>query len=55
MTNDNWLKLKHNQIRFFIHPYIVENSRSADFGEGRLRERGSLPATFYVVTREIFM
>ena len=27
---------------------------SVDSGEDRLRERGSLPATFYVLTRVIF-
>ena len=30
---------------------IVEKSKSVGFGEYRLRERGSLPATFYVLTR----
>ena len=30
---------------------IVEFSRSVDFGKDRLRERGSLPVTFYVLTR----
>ena len=32
---------------------IIDNSRSVDFGEDRLRERGSLPTTFYVLTRVI--
>ena len=31
-----------------------ELRRPVDFGEDRLRERGSLPATFYVLTRVIF-
>ena len=30
---------------------VVGDSRPIDFGEDRLRERGSLPATFYVLTR----
>ena len=30
---------------------IVEDSRPIDFGEDQLRERGSLPATFYILTR----
>ena len=30
---------------------IVEFSRTFDFGEDRLMGRGSLPATFYVLTR----
>ena len=29
----------------------VEDSRPTDFDEDRLRGRGSLPATFYVLTR----
>ena len=29
----------------------VEDGRSVDFGEDRLRERGSLPETFYDLTR----
>ena len=33
-----------------MHPWIVEDGRSIDFGEDRLRERGSLPETFFVVT-----
>ena len=28
--------------------------RPIDFGEDQLRERGSLPATFYVLTRVFF-
>ena len=36
---------------FRIQPWIVEFSRSVDFGKDRLRERGSLPVTFYVLTR----
>ena len=30
---------------------IVESSRPVDFGEDWLRGKGSLPATFYVLTR----
>ena len=30
---------------------VVEDSRPIDFGEDRLRGKGSLPATFYVLTR----
>ena len=33
---------------------IVEFSIPIGAGEDRLRERGSLPATFYVLTRVIF-
>ena len=33
---------------------VVECSRTVDFGEDRLWERGSLPATFYVEPREMF-
>ena len=29
----------------------MEEGRSIDFGEDRLRERGSLPETFYDLTR----
>ena len=29
-----------------MRAWIIENSRPVDFGEDRLRERGSLPATF---------
>ena len=54
MTNDNCRKFKYNQIMFCIRPYVVEVSRSVDFGEDQLRLRGSLPATFYIVTREMF-
>ena len=51
MANDNSRKFKQNQIMFCMHPWIVEDSRPIDFGEDQLRERGSLPATFYVLTR----
>ena len=34
-----------------MHPCIVEERRSIDFWEDQFRERGSLPATFYVLTR----
>ena len=55
MANDNSRKFKQNQMMFCIQPWIVELSRSVDFGEVRVRERGSLPATFYVLTRVIFL
>ena len=32
---------------------VVENSEPIDFGEDRLRGRGSLPGTFYVLRRVI--
>ena len=54
MANDKSRKFKQNQIRFRIQPCIVEFSIPVGVGEDRLRERGSLPATFYVVTREMF-
>ena len=54
MVNDNSRKLKQNQIMFWIQPCIVEFSRPLGVGEDRLRERGSLPATFYVLTGIIF-
>ena len=53
MMNDICRTFKHNQIMSCTLPYIVEYSRPADFGEYRLRERTSLPATFNVVTREM--
>ena len=54
MANDKSRKFKQNQISFFIRPWSVEYSTPIVFGEDRLRERGSLPATFYVLTRVIF-
>ena len=54
MTNDNCHKFKQNQIIVYICARVVEDSNPIDFGEERLREMGSLPATFYVVTRDIF-
>ena len=54
MANDNSRKFKQNQIIFCIRPLIVEDSRPIVFGEDRLRERGSLPATLNVSTRVIF-
>ena len=36
-----------NKIIFCIHPGIVEFSIPIVFGEDRLKERGSLPATFF--------
>ena len=38
-----------------MHPRIVEDSRPIDFGEDRLREKGSLPETFFVLTRVFYM
>ena len=32
-----------------VYKRQVEYSRSVDFGEDLLREKGSLPATFYVI------
>ena len=46
MANGNSRKFKQNQIIFCIQPWFVEYSRHIVFGEDRLRERGSLPATF---------
>ena len=54
MANDNSRKFKQNQIMFCIPFRIKENSRFVDFVEDRLRERGSLLATFYVLRRVIF-
>ena len=54
MANDNSRKFKLNQISFCIQPCIVQFSIPIGVGEDRLRERGSLPATFYVLTRVIF-
>ena len=51
MANDNCRKFKQNQIIICILPSVVGISMSVDFGEDRLRGRGSLPATFYVLTR----
>ena len=34
---------------------IIEFLRTVVFGEDRLRERGTLPATFCVLTRVIFL
>ena len=54
MANDKSRKFKQNQMMFCIHQGIVEFSIAIGVGEDRLRERGSLPAAFYVVTRERF-
>ena len=54
MVNDNSRKFKQNQMMFCIQPCIVEFSIPICVGEDRLRERGSLPATFYVLTAVIF-
>ena len=51
MANDNSRKFKQNQIIFCVQLSFVEYSRPIVFGEDRLRERGSLPVTFYVLTR----
>ena len=51
MANDNSCKFKQNQIMFCICPQVVNDSRPIDFGEDRLMGRGSLPATFYILTR----
>ena len=51
MANDKSRKLTQNQIIFCIQLWIVEDSRPLDFSEDRWRGRGSLPATFYVLTR----
>ena len=47
MTNDNCRKFNHNQIMFCICPYIAENERPVEFGEHRLRRKGSLAETFF--------
>ena len=47
MANDNSRKFKQNQMIICIQPKIVEFSRPIVFGEDRLRERGSLPATLF--------
>ena len=49
IVNDNNRKFKQNQMMFCIQPCIVEFSIPIGVGEDRLRERGSLPATFYVL------
>ena len=49
MANDNTRKFKQNQIIICIQPWFVESSRCVIFGKDRLRERGSLPAIFYVL------
>ena len=54
MANDKSRKFKQNQIMFCIQPCIVEFSRPIGVGEVWFREKGNLPATFYVVTREMF-
>ena len=50
-ANDNSRKFKQNQIICCICAQVVEDARPIDFGEDRLRGRGSLPATFYVFTK----
>ena len=55
MANDNSHKFKQNQLLFCIQPRIAELSKPIVFGEDRLRERGSLPVTFYVLTRVFSM
>ena len=49
MANDNSRKFKHYQIMFCMQLWIVEISRHIVFGEDRLREKGSLPTTFFVL------
>ena len=49
IVNDNSRKFKQNQMMFCIQPCIVDFSIPIGVGEDRLRERGSLPATFYVL------
>ena len=49
MTNDNCRKFNENQIIFCTLSSVAECSRSVDFVDDRFRERGSLPATFYVL------
>ena len=41
-------------VMFRIQPCIVEFLRPIGVGEHWLRERGSLPATFYILTRVFF-
>ena len=53
MGNDESHKFKQNRIIFCIQTWFVEYSRPVVFGEDGLGERGSLPATFYVLTRVI--
>ena len=53
-ANDISRNVKQNQIIFCIQPWILEFSRPVGFGEDQLWERGSLPATFYVLTMVIF-
>ena len=55
MANNNSRKFKQNQTMFCIQPWIVEFSTPIDFGKDRLRERGSLPATLYILTRVFSM
>ena len=47
MANDNSRKFEQNDIMFCIQPCIVEFSIPFGVGDDRLRERGSLPATFF--------
>ena len=54
MANDNCRTFKQNQIMFCIHPWFVEYSRPIVFGEDRLRERGSLPATVFFLIKGNF-
>ena len=55
MANDNIRKFKQNQIKFRIQPWIVEFSIPVGVGDDRLRERGSLPATVFFLSRVIFV
>ena len=51
MANDNSRKFKQNQIIFCIFAWVAEDSILVDFGEDRLRGKGSLPEAFFLVTR----
>ena len=47
-------RIQTESNNFCIQPCIVEFSVPIGVGEDRLRERGSVPATYYVLTRVIF-
>ena len=55
MSNDKSSKYIQNQINFCIQPWFVEYSRPFVISEDRLWERGSLPATLYILTRVFSM
>ena len=54
IVNDNYRKFKKNQIIFCMYARVVEDSRSIDFGEDRLRVRDSLPATVFFYQGKFF-